>query len=73
MGNAERKARKRAGIPFTKAPKVATPVEERAETRRLGAKLARQMLRRAGGSVQVAAAAIEKGIAEREAREDGAA
>lgn len=29
MANTERKARKRAGIKFTKAPKVGTPVLER--------------------------------------------
>lgn len=29
MSTAARKARKRAGIPFTKAPKVGTPLEER--------------------------------------------
>jgi hypothetical protein len=30
MSTAARKARKRAGIPFTKAPKIPTPVEQRA-------------------------------------------
>ena len=29
MSTAARKARKRAGIPFTKPPKVGTPLEER--------------------------------------------
>lgn len=34
MSTAARKARKRAGIPFTKAPKVPTPVAERTSTTR---------------------------------------
>lgn len=30
MSNTARKARKRSGTPFTKAPKVGTPIEKRA-------------------------------------------
>lgn len=48
MSTAARKARKRAGIPFTKPQKSPTPVAERAATRRAADRLLTRVLRRLG-------------------------
>lgn len=62
MSTAARKARKRAGIPFTKPQKTPTPVAERAETKRTVDRLLMRVLRRLGvaPSAEVVEAAIRE-------------
>lgn len=45
MGGAARKARKRAGIPFTKPQKVPTPVEDRTATKKAASTLVARTIR----------------------------
>lgn len=67
MSTAARKARKRAGIPFTKPAKTPTPVEERSETKLDADRLIRRVarsLRLAGEQAtdEAIAAEIKKGV-----------
>lgn len=61
MSTAARKARKRAGIPFTKPVKVPTPVEDRASTKKAGERLLRRVLRMTGNDPEAAAKVLAEG------------
>ncbi len=65
MGTKARKARKRAGVPFTKAQKVPTPVEDRTVTKKAAERLLSRMLRMSGGDEAAVAAALQKAAGER--------
>lgn len=60
MSTAARKARKRAGIPFTKPNKTPTPVELRSTTQRAADAKLRATLRKVGGNTAAAAALLRK-------------
>lgn len=60
MSTAARKARKRAGIPFTKPTKVPTPVEERTSTKLAIERKLDSTLRKVGGDSKAAAEILAK-------------
>lgn len=60
MSTTARKSRKRAGIPFTKAPKVPTPAEERTSTVLAVERKLDRTLRKVGGDAAAAAALLQK-------------
>lgn len=60
MSTAARKARKRAGIPFTKPAKIPTPVEERTSTKLAAERKLDATLRSVGGDYKAAADLLSK-------------
>ncbi|WP_336631408.1 MULTISPECIES: hypothetical protein [unclassified Microbacterium] len=60
MSTAARKARKRAGIPFTKPAKTPTPVEDRTATKVAGDRKLRATLRTTAGDYRAAVAMLQK-------------
>lgn len=61
MSTAARKARKRAGIPFTKPAKMPTPVEDRTATKKAGERLLRRVMRMVGNDPEAAAKVLAEG------------
>lgn len=59
MSNTARKARKRANIPFQKAPKIGTPVEQRASFEHLAPQRVERELIIRGQTAEAAAGAAK--------------